>query len=80
MKILETLKRFRFLFYLSTCALIAVAAWNYWSQSIRSTIVIEAGPKGGFFDTTATLIQDELKHYGINSQIIHREDTLIDCR
>jgi hypothetical protein len=76
MKILETLKRFRFLFYLGACALIAVAAWDYWSQSIRSTIVIEAGPKGGFFDTTATLIQDELKHYGIKSQIIHREDTL----
>jgi hypothetical protein len=38
--------------------------------------VIEAGPRGGFFDTTATLIQDELKHYGIKSQIIHREDTL----
>lgn len=76
MKILETVKRFRFLIYLGACAFIALGAWDYWSRSIRSPIVIEAGPKGGFFETTAILIQNELKQHGINSTIVRREDTL----
>jgi TRAP transporter TAXI family solute receptor len=75
-KILEILMRFRIFGYLAACALIAIGAWDYWSQSIRSTIVIEAGPKGGFFETTAILIQSELKQYDINSTIVRREDTL----
>jgi hypothetical protein len=70
------MKQFRFLLYLGACALIALGAWDYWSRSIRSTIVIEAGPKGGFFETTAILVQNELKQHGINSTIVHREDTL----
>ena len=75
-KISEFLLRFRAVGYLAACALIAVAAWNSWSQSLRSTIVIEAGPKGGFFHETAILLQDELQRYDIRSKIIHREDTL----
>ena len=75
-KISEILIRFRIFGYLAACALIAIGAWGYWSQFIRSTIVIEAGPKGGFFETTAILIQDELKRDGINSTIVRREDTL----
>jgi hypothetical protein len=80
LKISESLLRFRALLgYPAACALIAliaVVAWHFWSQSLRSTIVIEAGPKGGFFDTTANLLQEELKQYDIGSKIIHREDTL----
>jgi len=75
-KIIEILVRFRILVYLAACVLIAIGAWAYWSQSIRSTIVIEAGPKGGFFEATAISIQNELKTYGINSSIVRREDTL----
>ena len=75
-KILQSLLHFRALGYLAACALIAVAAWIWWSQSLRSTIVIEAGPKGGFFDTTANLLQEELKQYDIGSVIINRNDTL----
>jgi hypothetical protein len=75
-KILQPLLHFRALGYLAGCALIAVAAWSWWSQYLRSTLVIEAGPKGGFFDTTAILLQKELQHYDIRSKIVHREDTL----
>jgi hypothetical protein len=73
---LQPLLHFRALGYLAGCALIAVAAWSWWSQSLRSTLVIEAGPKGGFFDTTAILLQKELQQYDIRSKIVHREDTL----
>jgi hypothetical protein len=51
-KILQSFLRFRASWgYPAACALIAliaVAAWEFWSQSLRSTIVIEAGAKGGF--------------------------------
>ena len=40
------------------------------------TITIEAGPKGGFFDTAAKIIQDELKEEGIQVKIINNEETL----
>src|SRR5271169_2972659 len=76
MKILEIVKRFRFLLYLGAFVFIALGAWDYWSHFIRSPIVIEAGPKGGFFETTAILIQNELKQYDIDSTIVRREDTL----
>jgi len=75
-KILQSLLHFRALGYLAACALIAVAAWIWWSQSLRSTIVIEAGPQGGFFHETAIRLQDELQQYDIHSKIIRREDTL----
>jgi len=75
-KILQSLLHFRALGYLAACALIAVAAWSWWSQSLRSTIVIEAGPKDGFFDTSAKLLQEKLQQYDVRSKIVHREDTL----
>jgi hypothetical protein len=71
-----SLRRFRFPAFLITCALIVAAAWAFWAQSIRSTVVIEAGPTGGFFDETAILIQKELKQYGVDSKIVNREDTV----
>jgi len=71
-KILQILPHFRALGYLAACALIAVAAWQFWSQSLHSTIVIEAGPKGGFFNDAANLLQNELQRYDIGSVIINR--------
>jgi len=75
-KILQILPHFRALGYLAACALIAVAAWQFWSQSLHSTIVIEAGPKGGFFNDAANQLQNELQRYDIGSVIINRNDTL----
>ena len=40
------------------------------------TIYIEAGPKGGFFDTSANLLKARLKDYNIESEVINREDTI----
>ena len=40
------------------------------------TIYIEAGPKGGFFDTSANLLKTRLKDYNIESEVINREDTI----
>ena len=38
-------------------------------------IYIEAGPKGGFFDTSANVLKKRLKDYNINAEVINREDT-----
>jgi hypothetical protein len=75
-KISEVLLRFRALGYWAAFALIGVAAWHLWSRSLRSTIVIEAGPKGGFFNDAATLLKNELWRYDIDSVVINRSDTL----
>lgn len=39
-------------------------------------ITIEAGPKGGFFDTTALMLKSKLKEHDIKVNIINSEDTL----
>ena len=39
-------------------------------------IYIEAGPKGGFFDTSANVLKKRLKDYNINAEVINREDTV----
>ena len=39
-------------------------------------IVIEAGAKGGSFDTTALLLKNRLEEKGISISIINREETL----
>lgn len=39
-------------------------------------IVIEAGPKGGFFDTTAVLLKKRLESEGVSVSIVNREETL----
>jgi TRAP transporter TAXI family solute receptor len=70
------LKRFRLLISLAACVALVAAAWVFWIQSIRSTVVIEAGPKGAFFHETAVLIQNELKQYGVDAKIVFREDTV----
>jgi TRAP-type uncharacterized transport system substrate-binding protein len=42
----------------------------------QKTIVIEAGPIGGFFHTSAEIIKNKLKEKNINAIVINREDTL----
>ena len=39
-------------------------------------IYIEAGPKGGFFDTSANVLKKRLKDFNINAEVINREDTV----
>ena len=39
-------------------------------------IYIKAGPKGGFFDTSANVLKKRLKDYNINAEVINREDTV----
>jgi len=70
------LKRFRLLISLAACVALVVGAWVFWIQSIRSTVVIEAGPKGAFFHETAILIQNELRQYGVDAKIVFLEDTV----
>lgn len=45
-------------------------------EIIPKTIVIEAGPIGGFFHTSAETIKNKLKEKNINAIIVNREDTL----
>lgn len=45
-------------------------------QMPPSHIVIEAGPKGGFFDTTAVLLKNRLEEHGVSVSIVNREETL----
>lgn len=46
------------------------------SQAPPRHIVIEAGPKGGFFDSTALLLKDRLEAQGVGVAIINSESTL----
>jgi TRAP-type uncharacterized transport system substrate-binding protein len=46
------------------------------SQAPPRHIVIEAGPKGGFFDSTALLLKERLEAQGVGVAIINSESTL----
>ena len=39
-------------------------------------VAIAAGPKGGFFDTTARMLRDKLKEDGVAVDILHTDETL----
>ena len=43
---------------------------------LQTKITIAAGPKGGFFDTSALLLKKRLKEKNIDLKIINREDTI----
>lgn len=43
---------------------------------LTTKITIAAGPKGGFFDTSALLLKKRLKEKNIDLRIINREDTI----
>ncbi len=57
--------------FLLVCLLVAIII-NIPPRSIT----IEAGPKGGFFDTTALMLKEKLKEDGIEVRIINNEETL----
>ncbi len=56
---------------LAVCLLLVLV----WQAPPRS-IVIEAGPKGGFFDSTALLLKGRLESQGVRVTIINSESTL----
>lgn len=54
---------------------ILLLLWLFWQAPPRR-VVIEAGPKGGFFDTTALLLKTRLEEQGVRVSIINSESTL----
>lgn len=52
--------------------LLLVLVW----QAPPRHIVIEAGPKGGFFDSTALILKDRIEARGVSVEIINSESTL----
>ncbi|MEI8401834.1 MAG: TAXI family TRAP transporter solute-binding subunit [Alcaligenaceae bacterium] len=56
---------------LAACLLLGLV----WQAPPRH-IVIEAGPKGGFFDSTALLLKERLESRGVSVAIINSESTL----
>lgn len=65
-------QRFKVIIWLGLAALIV---WAIISEAPPTKITIEAGPKGGFFDTTAMMLKARLKEQGIEASIINSEQT-----
>ena len=65
-------QRFKVIVWFGVAALLASAVI---SEAPPSNITIEAGPKGGFFDSTATMLKGKLKEHGIEASIINSEQT-----
>jgi TRAP-type uncharacterized transport system substrate-binding protein len=65
-------QRFRVIVWVGVTALIA---WAIISEAPPSQITIEAGPKGGFFDSTAMMLKGRLQERGIEASIINSEQT-----
>ena len=56
--------------------LIALAiVWAIVLEAPPTKITIEAGPKGGFFDSTARMLREKLKEHNIDAAIINSEQT-----
>ena len=62
--------------YAGYLILILITFFLIFSLFQDKTIYIEAGPKGGFFDTSANVLKKRLKEYNINAEVINREDTI----
>ena len=45
------------------------------TEAPPTRITIEAGPRGGFFDTTALMLKEKLKKHNIDAMIINSEQT-----
>lgn len=56
-------------------ALIGMIVWAIIAEAPPTKITIEAGPKGGFFDTTALMLKEKLKEHSIEAVIINSEQT-----
>ena len=62
--------------YTGYLILILISFFLIFSFFQEKTIYIEAGPRGGFFDTSANVLKKRLKEYNINAEVINREDTI----
>jgi TRAP-type uncharacterized transport system substrate-binding protein len=60
------------LWFVLAAVLLLVLVW----QAPPRHIVIEAGPKGGFFDSTALILKDRIEARGVSVEIINSESTL----
>lgn len=67
-----TYQRFKTIIWLGITALIV---WAIIAEAPPTKITIEAGPKGGFFDSTALMLKDKLKEHSIEATIINSEQT-----
>ena len=65
-------KRFKPLIWLS---IVAAIIWAIIAEAPPTKITIEAGPKGGFFDSTALLLKEKLKEHSIEATILNSEQT-----
>ena len=66
----------RYLNYSLIFLLLFYFSYLVFKEIYHKTIVIEAGPIGGFFHTSAETIKNKLKEKNINAIVINREDTL----
>ncbi len=68
----STYQRFKHVIWMLIAALIV---WAIIAEAPPTRISIEAGPKGGFFDSTALLLKEKLKEHSIDATIINSEQT-----
>ena len=69
---LSTYQRFKpFIWIIVVIAVI----WAIIAEAPPTKISIEAGPKGGFFDSTARLLKEKLKEHNIDALVINSEQT-----
>ena len=55
--------------------ILSAIVWAIIAESPPNKITIEAGPKGGFFDSTALMLKEKLKKHKIDATIINSEQT-----
>jgi len=55
--------------------IVGAIIWAIIAEAPPTKITIEAGPKGGFFDSTALLLKDKLKEHNIEAKILNSEQT-----
>ena len=65
----QRLKPFIWLLILSAIILAII------TEAPPTKITIEAGPKGGFFDSTALMLKEKLKEHSIDATVINTEQT-----
>ena len=65
-------KRFKPLVWI---CIVAAIIWAIIAEAPPTKITIEAGPKGGFFDSTALLLKEKLKEHSIEATILNSEQT-----
>jgi len=65
----QRLKPFLFVLFAS------MIIWAIIAEAPPTKITIEAGPRGGFFDSTALMLKEKLKDHNIDATIINSEQT-----